>query len=172
MAAGAVSIGLRVEGMSALLRAMGSVTPEAAKNLKATLKTVGTRLATETAAKVPKRTGRAAGSLTARLSGNDVLVTGGGSKAQYYAWLDFGGTVGRGRRSTTTVTLYTTKTGKVRLRRGATTRAGKTGTAVRPFIKGGRYLYPTFSRMRTRLRADMEQALADGCRNAGLAVTR
>ena len=35
MAAGAVSIGLRVEGMSALLRAMGSVTPEAAKNLKA-----------------------------------------------------------------------------------------------------------------------------------------
>lgn len=164
-----VSTGLHVEGLSALLRNLGRVSPQAKKELRAAAKKAGDRLASGAAAKVPKRTGRTARSLKAKLSGNDVLVSGGGSKAEYYPWLDFGGTVGRGRKSTTTITLFTDRTGRVRLR-SRTDRARKTGSAVRPFIKGGRYLYPTLSQVQPLMRADMQQAVKDACRSAGLEV--
>lgn len=167
-----VSVGLQVQGLGQLLTALGKVSPEARKQLRTAGRDIGRDLASATAAKVPKRTGRAAASLKASVSGDRVLVTGGGAKAQYYAWLDFGGTVGRGRRSTTTITLYTDRTGRVRLRRGATTRVGKTGTAVRPFIKGGRYLYPTYKLKRAWMRNRLEQAVMDACGSAGLAVKR
>lgn len=162
-----IQTGVHVEGLAALMRAMVRVAPEARKQLRTAAKNVGGKLASQTAAKVPKRTGNAARSLKPSVKGNDVLVTGGGGRAPYYPWLDFGGTVGRGRKSTTTITLFTDRTGKVRMR-SRTDRARKTGTSTRPFIKGGRYLYPTLERLQHELRADLRRAVADACRAAGV----
>lgn len=47
--------------------------------------------------RVPKRSGRAARSIRARSTQTVVRVSGGGNRAPYYPWLDFGGRVGRGR---------------------------------------------------------------------------
>lgn len=46
--------------------------------------------------KVPRRTGKAAGSLAARSTRTEARVAGGGARAPHYPWLDFGGTNGRG----------------------------------------------------------------------------
>jgi hypothetical protein len=62
--------------------------------------------------RVPHRSGRAASSLTLLESQGRATVRAGGSRAPWYSWLDFGGAVGRG------------------------------GATVRPFVRGGRYLYP------------------------------
>lgn len=41
--------------------------------------------------RIPRRTGRAAASLTARSTRTSARVAAGGRKAPYYPWLDFGG---------------------------------------------------------------------------------
>jgi hypothetical protein len=89
---------------------------------------------------IPRRTGRAAGSLKVASSRTEVRVRAGGPRAPYYAWLDFGGRVGR-RKS-----------------------------VKRPFIKEGRFLYPTLAKNRAQFIAIMSEALEDVAREAGLAV--
>jgi hypothetical protein len=66
---------------------------------------------------------------------------GGGSKAPYYPWLDFGGRVGR---------------------RHAT---------VRPFLEHGRYIYNAYFRSRGEFEKALEGALVDVAERAGLEVT-
>lgn len=47
--------------------------------------------------RIPKRSGRAARSVRAASTRKAVRVSGGGRRAPYYPWLDFGGRVGRAR---------------------------------------------------------------------------
>lgn len=90
---------------------------------------------------VPRRSGAAAGSLKVRSSQREARVAAGGRKAPYYAWLDFGGRVGR-RRS-----------------------------VARPFYKEGRYIYPSLSQNRDEIQRVMGRALAELAESAGLEVT-
>jgi phage gpG-like protein len=48
--------------------------------------------------KVPQPTGRAAASIKARGRASGGSIAFGGSKAEYFPWLNFGGRVGRNRR--------------------------------------------------------------------------
>lgn len=83
---------------------------------------------------------RARGSIRAQSSQREARVTGGGARAPYYPWLDFGGAVGRGR------------------------------SIRRPFLKDGRYIYATYSARRRWILVRLEEGLTELAKGAGLAV--
>jgi len=69
---------------------------------------------------VPRRSGRARGSVRSRSTQTFARITGGGAKAPHYPWLDFGGRVGR------------------------------RGSIQRPFLTEGRYIYRSYYDLQAR----------------------
>jgi hypothetical protein len=63
---------------------------------------------------VPRRTGRAGGTIKAASTRTEARVSEGGARAPYMPWLDFGGRVGR------------------------------KNSVKRPFLKEGRYIWKSF----------------------------
>jgi hypothetical protein len=91
--------------------------------------------------KVPQRSGRARGSLKVRSSQLEARIAAGGTRAPYYPFLDFGGSVGRGK------------------------------SVKRPFYTEGRYIYPGLRENRAKITDQMSVALSDLARESGLEVT-
>lgn len=87
---------------------------------------------------VPKRSGRASASVRAVSQQQKGVVKAGGSRAVYYPWLDFGGGVGR------------------------------RNSVRKPYIAKGRYLYPTYERVRPAVIVSMETGLDRLIRQSGL----
>ena len=87
-------------------------------------------------------------------------MVAGGKKAPYYGWLDFGGTVGKGRVSA-----------GVSKKRAGGDFGGKEGSIKRPWIDGGRYIYPAYAANRESIHKALEQILAELVREAGLEVS-
>lgn len=77
-----------------------------------------------------------------------------GVKAAYYPWLDFGGTTGRGHNS-----------GTVKNRTGGS--ALGSGTVRRPFVKGGRYIYPAIAESRDEIHEAAAEAIEQVARATG-----
>jgi hypothetical protein len=73
---------------------------------------------------------------------SDEGLTLGGPSAPYYPWLDYGGNVGRKR------------------------------SVHRPYVSGGRYLYPTLKAQAGETARALEDAAADVARKAGFEVRR
>lgn len=91
--------------------------------------------------RVPSRSGRARASLKVRSSQTEARVAAGGSRAPYYPWLDFGGSVGRDK------------------------------SVSRPFYTEGRYIYPGLRQNRDEITQSMADALDELLRGAGFEVT-
>lgn len=91
---------------------------------------------------IPSRTGAAAGSVRAQSTQTAARITGGGRRAPYYPWLDFGGKVGRHK------------------------------SVKRPFYKDGRYIYAAYFAKREagEFEQVMTEALLDVVRGAGFEV--
>lgn len=89
---------------------------------------------------VPTRTGAAAASLRGRSGQLEARITAGTARVSYYAWLDFGGAVGR------------------------------KGSVQRDYRRGGRYLYPGLAREQADVRALMARGLDRLARDSGLQV--
>lgn len=85
--------------------------------------------------------GAARASLGIDSGSGTATVIGGGRRAPYYLWLEFGGAVGRRHRT------------------------------ERRRERGGRYIPPSYGRNRKRILEAMEEALARAAREAGLEVT-
>ena len=93
--------------------------------------------------RVPRLSGRAAGTVKAASTQSAAKIKAGGTKAPYFPWLDFGGKrVGRGG-----------------------------GVAERPFKTVGRYIWHSFAKNRNQIVETTEQGLAEVARRAGLEVT-
>jgi hypothetical protein len=91
-----------------------------------------------------RRTGAAAKSIRAGMSGGNVIVRGGGTKTSlYYGWLDYGG----------------------ELKRTGSTRPARVNTQQRPVRKEGRYIYPAVQAQRhivkREIRKTLERAIDD-----------
>ncbi|HEY0700296.1 MAG TPA: HK97 gp10 family phage protein [Micromonospora sp.] len=129
---------IRVEGLSKFARALRKVDADAPKGLRIALNTGAQVVVDAAKARVPRRSGQAAGSLKARSTRTAVRVSGGGARVPYYPWLDFGGRVGRSR------------------------------SVRRPFLREGRYLYRAYFDNQDRLADTLAKALTDVVRNAGL----
>lgn len=133
---------VRVDGLKELRRALGRVDPSLQKTLRGRLKTIGDKVAAKTRARMPKRSGRAAGSVKSGVSGNNAYVQGGRKTVPYYGWLDWGGTL--------------KPTG------------GRRGTQHRPRVAKGRYMYPVIDEMRPEITRDAVKAFEETKRELGL----
>lgn len=131
---------VRIVGLRELQAALRTMDGESQKGLRLALNSVAETVVAGASRRVPTKTGRAAASLRARSSQREAAVTGGSRKVPYYAWLDFGGRVGRKK------------------------------SVRRPVVKGGRYLWPTIAANRDSLEKGLTAALADAARQAGFEV--
>lgn len=90
--------------------------------------------------RVPRKTGRAAGTLKARSTRTESRVQGGSKRVPWYAFLDFGGRVGPKR------------------------------SVKRPFIKEGRYIYPALSANYDEFAELLTEKLIEVAKQAGVEV--
>lgn len=162
-------IKMDLKGVKELQAALAKVAPEAKAQLQADLKAIGALVQADVQAEMPRRKGKAKRSVKVKVvqrrGGEGVQISEGGSVAPYAPWLDFGGTVGRGRRATARVTLH--GNGRVSVRRGG---SRSSGSVVRPFIKEGRYLYPAYERRYAEMVAAAFDAVHKAAVAAGLEV--
>ena len=129
---------IRITGLREFQAALKAMDGESQKQLRVVLNTVAHTVAVGAARRVPRKTGRAAASLREQSSQREARVTGGSKKVPYYGWLEFGGRVGRDR------------------------------SVRRPFIKAGRYMYPTLGANRDSIGRALQQGLAQLARDAGV----
>lgn len=132
---------IKISGLREFQRALKQMDGESQKKLRVVLNEAATTVAEGAARRVPVRTGRARASLRAMSSQREARVMGGSKKAPYYGWLDFGGRTGRDK------------------------------SQRRPFVQGGRYMYPTFASNRDSIYKALQKSLAELARTAGLEVT-
>ncbi len=133
---------IRIQGLTQFQRALKEMDGESQKQLRVVFNRAADLVVGEAAQSVPQRTGAAARSIKARSGQREAVIVAGGRKAPHYPWLDFGGAVGRKK------------------------------SVQRRFIKGGRYLYPAYSRNTATVQRILEDGLTDLVRGAGLEVTR
>lgn len=131
---------IKITGLRDLQAALKAADGETQKQLRVVLNSVSATVAQGAARRVPRKTGRAAATLRAMSSQREAKVMGGSKKAPYYGWLDFGGHVGRKHHTR------------------------------RPFIKGGRYMYPAYAANRDTIIKALEKGLRDVATGAGLEV--
>jgi len=132
---------IKIAGLREFQRALKTMDGESQKQLRVVLNTAADTVAAGAARRVPRRTGKAAASLRAMSSQREARVMGGSKKAPYYGWLDFGGRIGRDK------------------------------SQRRPFVSGGRYMYPTYSANRDSIYKALQQGLAQLARTSGLEVS-
>jgi hypothetical protein len=130
---------IEVGGLADLNRGLRAIDKDAPKQLRLALNSAADLLVDRTRSTIPQDTGAARRSLVARSTRTSARVAIGGKKAPYVPWLDYGG---EGRR------------------RGR--------PPARPFIKGGRYLYPTLGKIRPEVERQLHDAISAVIRDAGL----
>ena len=133
---------ISVVGLRELQAALKAVDGEAQKELRVIGNDAAEVIVSGAQRLVPRRSGRARGSIRAQSSQREVRISAGGGRARHYAWLDFGGD-----------------------------RAGRGGgIASRPFLRKGRYLYVTYDRRKGALRERLVKGLTAVAERAGLEV--
>jgi hypothetical protein len=136
-------------GVKEFVAGLKAIDADLPKEMRSEFLGVATKIAGEVAAVFPHgATGRASGSVKPRAGAKAAGIAIGGAAAPYAPWLDYGGTVGRGH-----------KVG-----------VGGSGSVTRPFIKGGRYLYPTIIASHDEIEKAAAAALVKVARSAGFTV--
>ncbi len=134
------SFEIQIDGLKETQKALKAIDKTAPKQLRIALNSVADLVISKGRPLVPRRSGAAQQSWKARSTRTESRVSYGGPKAPYMSWLDWGGRVGRKKRT------------------------------VRPYLKEGRYLYPTVAKHRAEIQSFAQDALDDVVREAGLDV--
>jgi HK97 gp10 family phage protein len=129
-----------IDGLKEFNKALRTVDKSAPKMTKQALNECSDFLISKTKPLIPVRKGNARASLKKRSSQSQVKIVVGGARARYYPWLDFGGRVGRKKKT------------------------------VRRFIQSGRYLYPTLAKNQKQFVRIAQEGLAKVAKDAGLDV--
>lgn len=124
----AISV-IKVRGLKELNRNLREVDRDLPNVLRAAGNQAAQIVVRDAKGRVPRRSGRAAGSVKASSTRTAARVQGGGKRVPYYPWLDFGGHVGRNN------------------------------SVSRPFLKEGRYIWKSFADHREEVRDAMEEEL-------------
>lgn len=132
-----MSVPIRIDHLAELQGAIRRAGEDLPKTLELFLAAAAKMTAGDAQGLVPTRTGAARASLRA----DGARVTGGGTRAPYFGWLEFGG------------------------------RTGINNSVERRFVRGGRYIWPAFDANRKRLMGILDDDVADAVRRAGLEVT-
>lgn len=133
---------IKVDGLIELQRALKATEDGLQKGLRTALNQAAEIVADDARVKVPRRSGRAAASVKAQSSQREAKIIGGSKKVPYYGWLEFGGKVGQ---------KHATR---------------------RPYIQGGRYMYPAYARNRDRMLDLVAAELVAVAAAAGLEMDR
>ena len=133
-------VGVKVVGLSELRRACSVMGEEMRLYLREELKKLAGVVVTRTKPKIPVITGAAAGSVRAVIAGGGAAVRAGSAAVPYYGWLDFGGII----RHYPHANIHHTMQHLIK----------------RPFIREGRYLYPTADESAVEM-APMVEAMLD-----------
>ena len=133
---------IKVDGLAQFSRNLKKLDADLPKALRIALNEAADVVVGDAKSRVPRRTGRAQASIKAQSTRTAVRVKAGGARVPYFAWLDFGGRVGRKR------------------------------SVKRAFLKEGRYLYAAYFDKRDsgELQTVLTKALLDVVRQAGLEV--
>lgn len=137
----ASSVKVQVKGLKEFRKELKAIDNDLPKAMRVALNKSAEIVIDEARPKVPKKTGRAASTVKARSTQTAARVVGGGNKAPYYGWLDFGGWGGRNKK------------------------------VHRPFYKEGRYIYAAYYRHADDFRKVLEASLVDVAKQAGMEVT-
>lgn len=130
------NITISVLGLKEFRKELRAADAQLPRELRKVFNVASTVVRNDAAARVPRRSGALAGSIRARSTQSEGRVVMGSPKRVPYAgFIEFGGNVGRGRK------------GK------------NTGSVHRPFVAGGRYLYPAFLRHQMAVLVAMENGL-------------
>ena len=132
-----VETSVKISGLRELARAFKQIDADLPKELRDEFRKVGEHVAGVARTKTPTLTGRAAGSIKVRASTRGVSLAVGGTRAPYFQWLDYGGRVGRKR------------------------------SIVRPFVKGGRIVYPAIAESNDEIRKGADAAIEKVAKRAG-----
>ena len=132
---------ITVKGIPDLQKALRQIDKDLPKELAAGLAEAAEIVVRHAKPLVPRRTGAAQGSMKVRRQQRAAAVVVGGAKAPYYPWLDFGGRVGRNK------------------------------SIARPFIKAGRYIYPTLKDRDAEVKAKVDEVLERLAKQAGFETT-
>lgn len=128
---------IEVKGVKELQKALREIDKGLPKELAAGLAEASEIVLRAAQPLVPVRTGKAAASMKVRKQQRGASIAVGGNKAEYYPWLDFGGSVGRKK------------------------------SVKRPFIKEGRYIYPTLRVKGDEVKAKVDEVIERLGRQAG-----
>lgn len=133
---------IKVDGLKQFSRDLKALDNDLPKALRIALNKSVDVVVTPAKARVPKRSGRAAGTIKAKSTRTSARISAGGRRAPYMPWLDFGGRVGRNR------------------------------SVERPFRKRGRYLYMAYFEQRDSgaFAEALEQALIEVANQAGVEI--
>ncbi|TCO64955.1 HK97 gp10 family phage protein [Actinocrispum wychmicini] len=131
---------IKIDGLAQFSRNLRKLDNDLPKALRLAANAAADVVVADTVSAVPRRTGRAQSSVKARSTRTEARVQAGGTKAPYFAWLDWGGKVGRKHHT------------------------------ARPWIKTGRYLYPAYTKNRDKVREIFVQALLQVAEQAGIEV--
>lgn len=131
---------IKIQGLAEFSRNIRTMDAGLAKGIRVALNGAAGIVVGVAKPRVPKRSGRAASTLKARSTRDSVRVVEGGPRALYMPWLDFGG------------------------------RVGKNHSVKRAFLKQGRYVFAAYADHKDDIRAEIEKALIDIARQAGIEV--
>ncbi len=132
---------IRIDGIKQFQKALRQMDADLPKQLRVAFNGAAEIVVSAARPRVPRRTGRAAGSLKVRSSQRAGRVASGGRRAPYMPWLDFGGRVGPNR------------------------------SVRRPFLTRGRFVYRAADDKRPEILDHLSKALGDLARGAGLDVS-
>ncbi len=105
---------IKIEGLKKFSKDLKRLDNDLPKALRLALNDAANIIVDDAKPRVPSRSGKAKRSVKAQSTRTKARVVGGGGRALYYPWLDFGGRVGRNR------------------------------SVSRPFKKEGRYIYKAY----------------------------
>lgn len=133
---------IRVDGLAQFQRNLRRMDADLPKALRVALNQAADVVVSDAKPHVPKKTGKAAGSMKVASTRTAVRVKAGGRRAPYYPWLDFGGAVGKNK------------------------------SIRRPFLKDGRYIYESYFKKTKsgEFQAVLTKALLDVAAEAGVVV--
>jgi len=133
---------VKIEGLKLFTKNLKKIDKDLPKMVRLALNQASDTVVDRAVPKVPVKSGRARRTLKAQSTRSAARVAAGSRKAPYYAWLDFGG------------------------------RVGKNKSVVRPFKKEGRYLYKAYFEAKRSGEFDtiLDKALIEVAEAAGLKV--
>lgn len=135
---------IRISGLREFHRELKGISREAPKGLRLAGNTAAGLVVSGAKPRVPvgpAKGGHALTSVRASSTRTAARVSGGSKRYPYYAWLDFGGSVGRNN------------------------------SVHRPFIKRGRYIWPAFVDEKPQIERTLHQELIAVARRAGVRVS-